>query len=70
MNKLLRSTREKRGWTTSHVVRKLNIEAAKYIKWERDWSEPSAGEIQKLCTIFETGPEALGYLPWSQLRVP
>ncbi|GCE29360.1 hypothetical protein KDA_48440 [Dictyobacter alpinus] len=64
MNQLLRSEREKRGWSRAYVAEQLDLADPKTLgRWERGVSSPSVQFARKLCLLFEKSKEELGLVP-------
>lgn len=65
-NTLLRDQRKQREWTQAHVAEALSVTELTVRRWEQGKSRPSSYYVQKLCTLFETGPQTLGLVPASK----
>jgi transcriptional regulator with XRE-family HTH domain len=62
-NDILRSERQRRGWSREYVAECIGVADPKTIgRWERGVAFPSAYFLQKLCTLFERLPHELGLL--------
>jgi transcriptional regulator with XRE-family HTH domain len=66
-NNLLRRQRELRGWTLDRVAEKLDqlgggTDSKQVGKWERGLVEPSPFYKEKLCLLYGTNAEELGFI--------
>ena len=66
LNNLLRRQRELRGWTLDRVAKKLDqlggsTDSKQVGKWERGLVEPSPFYKEKLCLLYGTNAEELGF---------
>jgi tetratricopeptide (TPR) repeat protein/transcriptional regulator with XRE-family HTH domain len=80
-NTLLRQQRLLRGWSLQHVVEQLcslcqeeedvpGVTADMVSKWERGERKPSRFYQTKLCLLYSTNADRLGFLEASDIREP
>lgn len=60
-NDRLRQEREKRGWSQARVAEQIATDAANVSRWERGYATPSPYYREKLCLLFDTTAQALGF---------
>lgn len=59
----LRHYRMQRNWTQSQLAHKLGTTFVNISRWERGETTPSLYFRQKLCELFQSTPQELGFLP-------
>ncbi len=62
-NIILRRAREQRGWSQEQVAEILGTSILSVSRWERGIVFPNPYYRQKLSSLFEQSPEALGLIP-------
>ncbi|MCX9025985.1 MAG: helix-turn-helix domain-containing protein [Candidatus Methanoperedens sp.] len=58
-NHALRDERERRCWTQEYVAEKIGTSAVNISRWERGITYPTPYYRQKLCELFDLGPDVL-----------
>ncbi|GHO72140.1 hypothetical protein KSC_110320 [Ktedonobacter sp. SOSP1-52] len=58
----LKKERELRGWSQAKVASEIGVEPHSVSRWERGVSHPYPFYREKLCTLFGTDAETLGFL--------
>src|SRR5579864_3304709 len=59
-NALLRTAREKRGWTQAEVAEQIGTTSVNVSRWENSLTFPSRYYRQKLCVLYSTSARELG----------
>jgi transcriptional regulator with XRE-family HTH domain len=60
-NRLLRDKREAYHWTIEEVSAKIGVDPRTYRRWEHGEQRPHLHSLKRLCTVFESSAEDLGY---------
>jgi len=61
-NDRLRRAREERSWTQAHVAKAVGTSTETVSRWELGRQAPIPFFREKLCTLFEAGPQELGLI--------
>ena len=62
-NTHLKRKRQLRGWSQAYLAEQIDVPARYISRWERGEVSPSSHYQQKLCALFETTAEDLGFVP-------
>lgn len=54
----IRSLRKMRGWSQGELAGRIGVSRQTVSKWELESAAPDAGNIAKLCTVFEISADA------------
>ena len=57
----LRIERRGRKWSQEQVSEKVGVNTRTYSRWEQGRHHPSLRQLRRLCELFETTPEVLGF---------
>lgn len=60
-NQKLRKKRETHQWTIEEVSAKIGVDVRTYRRWERGTQRPHFHSLKRLCALFESSAEDLGY---------
>jgi DNA-binding XRE family transcriptional regulator len=66
VNNKLREYRESRRWTQADLANAIDVTELTIRRWERGHVVPSAYHVKKLCAVFQTTPEELGFVKSAQ----
>lgn len=62
----IRSLRKMHGWSQGELAGRIGVSSQTVSKWELESAAPDAGNIAKLCTVFEISADA--FLDLKQLE--
>src|SRR5438270_5726341 len=65
-NERLKAQRLKKNWTQVYVATMIGTSDVEVSRWETGAAEPNLYFREKLCELFDTTPEALGFLSTSE----
>jgi len=57
----LRIVRKKHKWSREKVSEQVGVDTRTYSRWEQGRHHPSLRQLRRLCELFETTPDALGF---------
>ncbi len=57
----LRTVRKERNWSREEVSEKVGVDTRTYSRWEQGRHNPSLRQLRRLCELFETTPDVLGF---------
>ena len=60
-NDALIQARKRRGWKEKEVAAQISVSKRTYCRWEQGRLMPSLPHLRRLCELFETTPDALGF---------
>lgn len=63
LNQKLRKKRETHHWTIEEVSAKIGVDERTYRRWEQGEQRPHFHSLKRLCILFKSSAEDLGYDP-------
>jgi transcriptional regulator with XRE-family HTH domain len=60
-NDALIQARKRRGWKEKDIAAQVPVNEKTYRRWEHGELIPSLRHLRRLCELFETTPDALGF---------
>src|SRR5579884_3638372 len=62
-NTILKQARLARKWSQRRLAQEVGVQTQTVRSWERGTRSPSPESLRRLCKLFATTPEQLGFLP-------
>jgi transcriptional regulator with XRE-family HTH domain len=60
-NDALIQARRRRGWTEGDVAAQVSVDRKTYCRWELGKQKPGLRHLRRLCELFGTTPDTLGF---------